>query len=821
MSQRSILSVILLALLWSGHGAQAATGRTAGSFAVTRTGAGSYSIPIWAPRGPNGLQPNLSLAYNSQSGDGAVGLGWSIAGLSSITRCGSTYAQDAAPAPVTLSYSDRFCLDGQRLRLTSSEDLTTYGRDATTYQTEIADFSNVTAHGVTGQGPSSFTVQAKNGLTYEYGNGATSQVLVNGTVNTWMVDKVTDRAGNTMTFSYVAASTNVAGIALPDTISWTPSAAGSTTYNYAMKFAYDPTTSVQSAGYVSGNQTLLSAELLGITIKYLGTVVKNYVFSYTSSPTTERLELASVTECADAGATNCLAPTSMRYQPGVVGIASPLTNTGSGATLSVDQAVDIDGDGKTDLIFTTANRNGTLQWWVQLATATGFSAPINTGVTSPPLGVKSVLFDSFDGTPGNQILAPNGNTWSVYRYNPATNAFTQTPTTSSVVNGAVYASADVDGDGLPDLTYVNSVFDSNVQVQHNQSTPGAVSFGAAISYSVPVVPCSSCNTSLTGNNQVLASSVKKMDFDGDGRQDLVLEQIATGTSENVSVTTLLSRGPNGFVVGVTTSIGLGSIVPVNWNDDACTDLVVGALVLVSKCNGQSALVVTLPGTPFLGVDWNGDGRTDLILQNSGGYQLYLSTGNDVVSNTLFGFSAGSGTIVVLDQNGDGLDDVACSCGTSGAIRYGLHNGSGQQPVDLLSNVTDGYGNSANPTYVSIVAGSYSQANPTYPDPPTYPERYYTGPLRGADSAASSRWRRTIFATAFGIPLAMTARFPTTVSLPLTRPARTRRAIKQCGSVITTTRRCFWTPLPTINAGSSFSTPRLIRRTRWAAARMVS
>src|SRR6185437_8967611 len=200
------VGLLLLGMLGISPSAIAAVGRTPGSFAVSPTGSSTYTIPIWAPPGPRGLQPNIALVYNSQSGSGVMGPGWSIAGLSSIYRCNMTFAQDAAPAPVAMTYADAFCLDGKRLRLTSSDSLNTYGQDDTTYQTEIADFSNVTAHGTAGNGPASFTVQGKNGLTYEYGVGGNSQVLAGSTAYVWMLDKVTDRAGNVMALAYLAPS---------------------------------------------------------------------------------------------------------------------------------------------------------------------------------------------------------------------------------------------------------------------------------------------------------------------------------------------------------------------------------------------------------------------------------------------------------------------------------------------------------------------------------------------------------------------------------------------------------------------------------------
>ena len=63
------------------------------------------------------MAPTLSLNYNSQSGNGPLGVGWSLGGLSAITRCPATYAQDGFKGGINYDGNDRFCLDGQRLVL--------------------------------------------------------------------------------------------------------------------------------------------------------------------------------------------------------------------------------------------------------------------------------------------------------------------------------------------------------------------------------------------------------------------------------------------------------------------------------------------------------------------------------------------------------------------------------------------------------------------------------------------------------------------------------------------------------------------------------
>ena len=120
-------------------------GFTPGSFRVTESGAAEYRIPIRVPPGIAGMEPKLALVYNSQAGNGLLGMGWNLEGLSAVARCPQTMAQDAVRGGVNYDANDRYCLDGQRLMLISGAS---YGADGAEYRTELESFSKVIGYGI-------------------------------------------------------------------------------------------------------------------------------------------------------------------------------------------------------------------------------------------------------------------------------------------------------------------------------------------------------------------------------------------------------------------------------------------------------------------------------------------------------------------------------------------------------------------------------------------------------------------------------------------------------------------------------------------------
>lgn len=88
--RRLLLPVVFLGVsLPSTAGAQMSV---PGSFSVSEGGSASYEIPIDVPPGTAGMQPDLSLTYSSGGGNGLLGVGWALSGLSQVTRCAQAVA---------------------------------------------------------------------------------------------------------------------------------------------------------------------------------------------------------------------------------------------------------------------------------------------------------------------------------------------------------------------------------------------------------------------------------------------------------------------------------------------------------------------------------------------------------------------------------------------------------------------------------------------------------------------------------------------------------------------------------------------------------
>lgn len=328
-----------------------------GQFSVSESGATTYSVPIQAPPGTGGIEPKLALSYNSQAGNGLLGVGWSLSGLSAVTRCPRTIAQDGAKGGINFDANDRFCLDGQRLVAISGA----YGADGTEYRTERESFSKVISYGSAGSGPAWFMVWTKAGHILEYGNTADSRIEAQGksSARVWAINKISDTKGNYLTFSYTEDNAN--GDYIPTRIDYTGNSGAGLGPNNSVRFVYEARPD-SVPGYFAGS-LVKSMQRLTTLQTYAGTTLaKEYRLAYASSPSSNRSRLTSLTECALPD-NSCKPPLSLTWSEfGAYSFGSGSSWT----SLAASFLADVNGDGRADMV---AQQSDGL--YVVLATGTG------------------------------------------------------------------------------------------------------------------------------------------------------------------------------------------------------------------------------------------------------------------------------------------------------------------------------------------------------------------------------------------------------------------------------------------------------------------
>lgn len=720
-----------------------AVGRTAAQFSVSPTGGAVYNIPIWTPPGARDLEPHLALHYTSGGPDGVMGPGWSLAGISMIARCNQTWAANGAPGAVQLASTDDFCLDGNRLRTTSGYSSACSG--GTTYATEVAEFSNITACGSSGQGPAYFIAQGKDGRTYQYGNGANSQVFASqsSTPYAWGISEIADRQGNNMVFGYAASST----LLTPQTIQYTQTPGTGSGYPYTVTFNYAGRAGgTAPTKYVAGYSVTQTSELTSIVVSYSGSLVREYNLTYSVSPTTARPLLTNVQECAGSSGTECLRPTTIAYQPGGAGWSTTAASTGLTGQYGF-LPVDLNGDGIPDALYGKVSGTS-IHWYARIASLAGYGAEIDTGATTAAV---SPITGAFNGSGQVQFLAPVGNLWYVYTYNGS--GFSNTSTGLNVGNEQF--AVDWDGDGLPDLVASDGA--STVTVRRNITPPGGA---VAFSTSPQTV-----YSGTTGQQLAVTAPIVPADFDGDGRADLLVRIIRVNTGKGFTAFTNFALRSQGFstpplqtALGALDSngtIGASTVLLGDWNGDGCTDIITQYNVYISNCAGSFnptptgiPLFATQPFPyPMQLADLDGDGQMDLLYKDptSNDWFVARSTGTGIDAGVPLGIPAPTTqSFMVVDRNSDGQPDLMyIDSANSYAIGYYPHSAV-NSPPDLASSISDGFGIAFTPSYVAISQSNYSKGSGAQ-----FPNMDFRGPLYVVGSYGSSDGLGGTYLTTFG------------------------------------------------------------------------
>ncbi|MFK8017826.1 MAG: RHS repeat-associated core domain-containing protein, partial [Gammaproteobacteria bacterium] len=698
----AVLAVVLILLTGAfGQSSAAAqlVGTPNGKLSVDPTGAANYQIPIETPPGVAGVTPELALVYNSRSGNGLMGMGWSLSGLSAVSRCPATIPVDGFYDGTDLDDNDRFCLDGQRL----------IDQGNGSYRTEVETFKKIRRQGVPGSCTTTFRVQDASGMTREYGGTDDSCIETEnaGQGLTWAVSRISDIFGNFIAFEYGNDATT--SEYWPTKVTY-----GSGKASVAeVRFDYSTNRPDVFYAYVAGTQTGVKRRLTNVKTYSQSTLVHDYRLTYRQGSKSNRSQLQTVTQCDVFN--DCLPGVEFLWQQGARGFT-----TGPAGSLNSElehsQFLDMDADGFLDIAYYGANsifvfRGGPV-----------FTTPFNSGIQITPDQAENLKVLDYNGDGLSDLAYPNnpqgGSTWVILQsrgLDPVTgstpcggdpvpcptNVFFETITTSLLYPGSENSTfLDADGDGRSDFLY-----STNNQFRLYLNGPSGISGTLTDSVLASDRPAPNNRASINLNRG-------GVNLDGDGRDDYLgyrcEPQIDSPCMNNddhyfvkVSYNPLPSGGGNLTATEIPGIAGAKITKRANFvdiNGDGITDLMYQEnsanrwrFHVNSGTQFLAAQTYTVPTQASIErvqiIDYNGDGRSDVIYPSGANrWVVGLSNGTRPVGIVETGENAALATLFV-DLNGDSLADLF-SNPDGGSNVWSLRQ---QKPMmhDLLARVRKG------------------------------------------------------------------------------------------------------------------------------------
>jgi hypothetical protein len=350
-----------------------------------------------------------------------------------------------------------------------------------------------------------------------------------------------------------------------------------------------------------------------------------------------------------------------------------------GAPFAVDPAADLDGDGKSDLLW---QNTVTGERYVWLMNKTGFMSGVSIGTI--PTQWEIATTGDFNGDGKTDFVWQNTSTGErlVWLMNGASFQ-SSVPLGTLTTDWLIAAAGDFNGDGQTDLVWQNTITGERVIWLMN-----GTAFQSSVSLGVMPPQWS------------VASAA---DFNGDGKPDLVWQNLATGER------TLWLMNGTSFASAV--PLGIGSLnlriaQTGDFNDDGQSDIVLqdvvtgerfiwlmngvapGASVSLGVTSVDWVIGRTGPKAIVHG-DFDRDGKSDFVWENSitGDRYIWLMNGTTFSSSAYLGNLAPAWSIAGSgDFNGDNQSDLVWENAATGDRYVWLMNGTTFSSSAYLGNV---------------------------------------------------------------------------------------------------------------------------------------
>ncbi|MBK9760379.1 MAG: hypothetical protein IPO90_10525 [Flavobacteriales bacterium] len=257
---------------------------------ATNTGAATTRFPLKLPQGRQGMQPELTLQYNSEGGNGWLGLGWDLRtpSITLDTRWG-------VPRYSGSLETETYLLDGEMLSPVAHRSWVARQGPVRVFHTRVEGaFRKIERHG---NDPTEYwwVVTDKEGTRSFYGGVSSvndSAVLrdAQGHIAKWQLVKVLDSNNNNILYEYdieehagTAGSPNMGQQIYPKKIWYT--GLGEARGKYSVEFDLDAASRPdKQVNCRLGFKEVTANRLVGIRVKYNNELIRWYELGYQIGP---------------------------------------------------------------------------------------------------------------------------------------------------------------------------------------------------------------------------------------------------------------------------------------------------------------------------------------------------------------------------------------------------------------------------------------------------------------------------------------------------------------------------------------------------------
>ncbi len=598
---------------------------TKGELQIAASGSSTYTLPIAMPPSIKNVAPIINLTYSSGVRGGIAGQGWSINSISAISRIATRRDIDGFVDGVDFDDNDKLSYDGQRLLIKTG----TYWANGSTYETEYKSNTKIELkiEGTT----TYFIVTAPDGSRSWYGSKGAGSLQNSVSVNSWYIVHFEDPNENFIDYTYKTVTYNSTNQLYIDTIVFSGNTTAGIAAQDKIAFNYDDAKRVER-DYLKGAAIYATKTLKSIQVYANNSIFRTYKLTHTIDDSGyERVQNIKEVN-AQSEESN---PVEFIYDSTLTATTRKVKEYTNNLNFSeTDIAGDFDGDGQLDFV---ANN----QVFTNLFKNDSGNVPINLPFTANVYN-KTQMFAA-------TVLSSN-----------KLNQFNSIVNIESLNDKTDFKYYKLSGN------IVTNDFTKTVMI--NNSVVNTDTYTEQYSEEDPYYACGGGNNCFY-LNPGFSTNYTEGDFNGDGISEVLIEHFdnETNSSNNLYITT--PQGSCQTCVQQYSYSGI-SYYLLDLNSNASSVINTQGFHKISNAVNISFGGNIVGGSPSYSrkfvADFNGDGKADILtIKDNKDYKIIsfkqLSVAPwsevEVIGMGVLDKYSATKQLLVGDYNGDGKTDI--------------------------------------------------------------------------------------------------------------------------------------------------------------------